>query len=90
MGCQGGLPGITSGMIWGESRGIPGAEAMPGSAAPRQLPPRHPQATTRRQSRIWDLMGGRSWGSGGHSPRPGSQRGRPEGFKLFLHDLCLR
>lgn len=43
-------------MIWGETGGFPGAEAMPGSAGPRQLPPHHPQATTRRQSRIWDLM----------------------------------
>lgn len=41
----------------GRTRWVSGAEAMPGSAAPRQLPPHHPQATKAAKAAFWDLMG---------------------------------
>lgn len=62
------------------SRSNAGLCCSPTAATP---PPGHQS----RQSRIWDLTGGRSWGRGGRSPRPGSQRGQTEGFKLFLPGL---
>lgn len=75
-------------MIWGETGGFPGTEAMPGSAAPRQLPPRHPQATGPPPKPHLGFKGRQDLGQGWHRPRPGSQQGQPEGFKPFLHDLC--